>query len=345
MNEPNHRQSPTPPTPPSRKKRPILGGPAVLTLVGGVALLAIIAVGVVAGIGAWKGQAPPSTDPVQPPPTVPLIVETAGSGEWATLGNLAQWDDGYSEMSYFAATDTIYGHERTFVRVHLTNREWTHPVTGVKVEPADVPNAVPVFKFIAAEQIPTENYHYRYHTTAFLTRPDLAPVKLTFSSQEWCGATFVQARWTDAPHAMVHSYFDGDARVDLPADAVPAEALFLHARAAVAMGTNRHYGTLLPTVRSNKTPLLVPTAADLVVAEKPSRIVVPAGTFVVRRATVRQSASVETADWVFDVEIAPPYRLIAFTVGSVTGQLQASERRAYWDRSSPSAFYPPHRAP
>ncbi|MCP4249217.1 MAG: hypothetical protein GY778_19410 [bacterium] len=252
------------------------------------------------------------------------------------------WDDGLSEMCYYAATDTIYGRQRSYTRVHMMNRQWMDPDTGVKTS-AEAPGALPVFKFVAAEEIPTENYNYRYLSTAFLRRDDLAPLKLAVSSQEWCGTTFKQLRWTEEGLTVrSFSYFpdEGDRAWQRPADVVPVEALFVIVREVAATNTQRSL-SLLPAMRSTHQVVPDPVPAVLTPQEKTRRISVPLGQFEARRVVLDGGSS---PGW-FDVETQPPYRLLSFEVGGVSAKLQQTERRPHWDRAARSNFYKQDDAP
>jgi len=263
-------------------------------------------------------------------------------GQWQAFSDLAIWDDGLSEMSYYDARDTLYGQQRKYTRVQLMNRQWMSRSTGVKTAPDD-PDGLAVVKFIIAEQIPTQNYNYRYLTTAFLTRPTLAPFKVALTSQEWCGTTFKHLRWSDGGlNVQSFSYFpkEGDRHWDLPVKSVPFESLFLLARAAAASGQSREL-LLLPSFRSNHAVEPNATAAQLIPAAQTQPVRVRAGRFRCRRVRVTG----KNYDHWFDVESVPPYRLIAFSAGGVEGKLMSVERRPYWDRQSKSKVYTQNRAP
>jgi hypothetical protein len=245
-------------------------------------------------------------------------------------------------MSYYQGTDQIYGQRRDYTRVHIINRQWMDQQTGVKTDP-DAARAVAVFKFNIAEEIPTENYNYRYLTTVFLRRPDLEPFKMVSSSQEWCGTTFKHLRWNnDRLDIQSFSYFpnEGDKTWHESADAFPYEALFLIAREVAAAGTERKLN-VLPPLRSTRevhpaTPkptTLSPTPAG--------KITVPLGTFEAVRVDVKWSDP-KTAFW---IEAAAPYRLLKYEAGPLTGKLKFTERRAYWDRAWTSGFHKPNEAP
>jgi len=257
------------------------------------------------------------------------------------LSELPLWDDGLSEMGYYDAVDVIYGQQRRYTRVHLFNRQWMGSESGVKASPDD-PTAVPVFKLNIAEEIPTENYNYRYLTTVFLHRNDLAPFKLAVSSQEWCGTTFKQLRWrSDGLTCKSFSYFDGegDTEWQLPADVVPFEALFVIARDVAATETPRKLRVLAP-VRSTHGAEPKVFDAQLVPA-KAMKHKTAIGDSVLRRVEL---------DWdgpktFFAVEDEPPHRLVEFRTGDLRATLRHVERRAYWDRNWGSSFHKPNEAP
>jgi len=263
------------------------------------------------------------------------------SHEPQPLGELALWEDGLSEMCYYDAVDRVYGKDRPFTRVHMFNRQWLNPATGVKAK-VDDPGAVPVFKFNIAEQIPTDNYNYRYLTTVFLRRPDLTPVKMVSSSQEWCGTTFKHLRFTDEGGTyQSFSYFPGEADHEWPLakGVVPFEALFVIARDVAARNAPREL-RVLATVRSNhqvKPSVLNAKLIPAEVTQQRSGI----GTHEVRRIAVDWQGPRTT----FVVEADPPYRLISFQHGNLSGTLKNVERRAYWDRSKRSIAYEQDHAP
>lgn len=257
------------------------------------------------------------------------------------LSALPVWDDGLSEMCYYRAVDRIYNLNRAYTRVHLVNRQWMNRDSGVKSSESD-PQAVPVFKLNVAEEIPTENYNYRFLTTVFLERPALTPFKAVVSSQEWCGTTFKHLRYRK-DHATLKSfsYFpeEGDREWKLDADVVPFEALILIAREVAATREERSVKLLLPlrTTREadpqSQEARLTPQALE--------RISVDAGTFDAVRVDV---------DWDgppagFVVATEPPYLLLRYRLGGARGDLMGVERRAYWDRDWSSQFHETGNAP
>ncbi len=264
------------------------------------------------------------------------------AGATAGLSSLPVWDDGLCEMSYYRTRDQIYGKPRTYTRVHLVNRQWMDTKTGVKADKGSA-NAVPAFKLNIAEEIPTENYNYRYLTTVFLKRPDLSPLKMVTSSQEWCGTTFKHARWDgNGISIKSFSYFGDEGDKDWALggdDVVPYEALFLIARDVAAAGESRTVD-VLPSMRSAHEVAPQIKKAQLVLRDVQG-VALSAGKFSARRVDV----SWDGPPAGFLVEAEPPYRLLRFHVGPMRGELEHVERRAYWDRGAKSSFYKQGNAP
>lgn len=263
------------------------------------------------------------------------------ANQLASFSSLPSWDDGLCEMSYFRATDRIYGETRSYTRVILLNRQWMDAKLGVKTQ-GDLQGAVPVFKLNVVEEIPTENYNYRFQTTVFLTRPNLNPFKMVVSSQEWCGTSYKQLRWTgDTAKLTEFSYFpdEGTLEVSLSGDVVPYEALPVIAREVAAKKENRSIRVLMP-LRS--THHVMPQVRDATLeVTPPTTIQVPLGTFEARRVKL----SWQGVDTFFDVEAKAPFRLLRYQMGELKGELMYVERRAYWDGKSKSGFYPTGQAP
>ncbi len=286
-------------------------------------------------------------------PCLQLFADTAEESKSAApgsieLGSMNWWDDGLSEMCYYDAEDSIYGKKRRFTRVHLVNRQWMDRVSGVKTT-KDAEDAVPVLKFNIAEEVPTENYNYRYLTTVFVKRDSLEPFKMVTSSQEWCGTTFKHLRWGVSQMEMkCFSYFggEGDGEFGLDREFVPYESLPLIARGLVAGGSSRTLKVLVPL---RGTHLVQPIVEELHLAiegnegdQQPKTRKTDAGSFKVHRVIAGHKGSVSA--W-FEVEADSPHRLVAFSSGGVNGVLKHFEKRAYWDRSNSSSFHPVGAAP
>ncbi len=301
----------------------------------------------------------PATPPVgQPPvPTEPqfeldIPIPREPSDGWKKFSELPIWEDGLSEMSYYDATCMLYNKPRKYTRVHLFNRQDMDRERSVKAHDKSK-QVVPAFKFLVTEEIPTENYNYRFHTTAFLERPGLEPMKLTVSSQEWCGTTFKWLHWSRPAgyspdnwslDVCWYSYYgdEGDGWWPWPRSNIDAyEILPLYARAVAASGGEKREMHLLKSMHNAHRPDPIPMDAVLRVEGKARKVQVPLGTFEALRIVLDW----EGAETWFDVETNPPYRLLAFKADDVTGRLRFVERRAYWDRKWKSGFHKPNMAP
>jgi hypothetical protein len=285
-------------------------------------------------------------------PTQKSLAQTSVEKEvgvgWHKFAGMESWDDGLSEMCYYDAEESIYGKKRDFTRVHLVNRQWMDRISGVKADETG-DDVVPVLKFNIAEEIPTENYNYRYLTTLFLRRDASEPFKMVTSSQEWCGTTFKHLRWGSSRMELkCFSYFggEGDGTFGLERDVFPHESLPLLARGLVAGGTERTLKVLVPM---RGTHLAQPTVSETHLSIEPlgpnqsiKTLKTKAGKFNIRRVIANSGES--DAAW-FDIEAEAPYRLIAFSSGGVSGVLKHFEKRPYWDRSSASNFHPVGKAP
>lgn len=274
----------------------------------------------------------------------PTTKPAASDNAWSKFAELKSWDDGLSEMCYYDATETIYGKTRRFTRVHMMNRQWMDRSTGVK-STKDAPGAVAVFKLNISEEIPTENYNYRYLTTVFVERPSLKPFKMAASSQEWCGTTFKHLRWGSSRlEVKSFSYFgdEGDHSWSLEKGVIPFESLPLQARAVAASGVDRSFKVLVP-MRSTHQVQPTVTEITLGIAAKTKTRKTEAGEFEVVRVNLTDGTG-ENSGW-FDIEVNSPHRLIAFSAGGVEGVLKHTEKRPYWDRTSQSSFYPVGSAP
>jgi hypothetical protein len=251
------------------------------------------------------------------------------------------WDDGLSEMCYYDAVDVIYGKPRSYTRVHLLNRQWMDERTGVKAGRDD---GIGVFKLNISEEPPTENYNYRYLTTVFLKRPDLAPFKMAASSQEWCGTTYKHLRWgKDKLRVQSFSYFPDEGENDwrLESKSFPYEGLFVLVRHLAAANRDTALSILVP-MRSNRQVEPKTQKASLRVADRTERISVPFGELESRKVTISWAEGVES----FWVGVDAPYLLLKHEDSVGRGMaLRFMERRPYWDRRSSSGFHRPGLAP
>jgi hypothetical protein len=118
------------------------------------------------------------------------------------------WYDGQAEVAVYEAEREVYGAVRRYRATVYTNKEMVDPRTACKSEDG---KGLEVFKQHWRERIPTPNYDYDYSTMSYTLAADLAPFKLSMSSQEDCGASLKEL-WRDEEGRFLwqsSNYFPG----------------------------------------------------------------------------------------------------------------------------------------
>jgi hypothetical protein len=287
-----------------------------------------------------------SAAPAASPPTASAGAVTYGDRFWA------HWGDGRAEIATYDLTVSRYGQPRSGLAVAIFVTETFSNALRVKADPGKHPasDEIPVLKLNLVEDFPTGIYDYNVMSSSFVAlaplnlRPAGSPVKVSFSSQEWCGHVWQQMLFdAHAVRLTAHSYFDGEAdlqdTLEFPADGVAEDALMLWARGLA-------WPALLPG-ESREVPLLrsalvsrfahVPAVwqrAKLARSGTAQQIGVPAGTFTVEVWT----ASVENERaWAFYVEQAAPHRIVQWERSDgQSAALVKAERLKYWEMNGPS---------
>ncbi len=165
---------------------------ATFVLIGGLAV----------GI-ACSSQGSFSTTAQATTKTVPLT-------GWA---NSAVWHDGKAEVNTYQATRSIYGRQRNFELTAVVVKEEFLAGPYVKADWGSSGEKIPVLKLNVIQEVPTQNYPYRFMTSSFVRRDrPLELLKMTHNSSEWCGNTFkLYKGWSKEPQLEWHSYFQGEA--------------------------------------------------------------------------------------------------------------------------------------
>jgi hypothetical protein len=246
------------------------------------------------------------------------------------------WYDGLAEKCTYQATRTIYGKERRYVARIYTDKERADPETGVKTEGEPY---VLVFKHHASEIVATEEYDYRFSTMSYVRADDLAPFKLSASTQDDCGASFKEVwrererlRWSESV------YFPGGGRreggFEVRKDTVFFDALTL---------TLRDYPFDAPKELRLR---VLPSQKDVhrVPFEPEDRVVRYAGTSTEtlpigevpahRLELVKPDGTVEARFWFAADDTAPRLHVLVRFEGpqGITYRLESMERTAYWHR-------------
>ena len=146
------------------------------------------------------------------------------------------WYNHGAEISRFTLQQMRYGeiHEGDAVLVFVT--EEINPARQVKADDAG-PENVPILKLNAVRKFFTGIYPYSIMTSVFTPLDILKyplPLKITSSSQEWCGHVYTQMNLSgDEYRVRVHSYFEKEGDRDFKIkNYVPEDAIWTRMRIA-----------------------------------------------------------------------------------------------------------------
>jgi hypothetical protein len=260
------------------------------------------------------------------------------------------WHDGQAELDGYRWTGIRYGQERRGQSVMVFVTEPFSESARVKVDdPARHPGDVlDVLKLNHVRDFQTGIYDYNTMVSLFVQSDTFEPVKLSFSSQEWCGNVYDELIFrSKGIEETLHSYFEGESGVrTYPArpGGVSEDNLFILLRGLrgpyLGPGERREV-PFFPGVfarRLNHRPGDWTTA---VIERRRDRkeITVPAGTFSTLEYRVTTAGGREGR---FYVDAAWPHRVVLWswesTTGdgrrrdaSETGELAGFARLKYWE--------------
>ena len=261
----------------------------------------------------------------------PASSGSAGAVAWNSgFGSASLWNDGAAEVSTYETVDVKYGIPRTSRAVLIVVAEDLNRRRLVKADrPAGEPVTQRVLKLNHVREIPTGVYTYQQMLSVFAAAKSatLDPVKITMTSHEWCGNSFVEWR-RDRGRLAIRSYFEapGDVDVSLTAEgAIFYDALPLQLRALDFARTRSAGIRVVDTVFTNRP--LAPRIEDAVL-----EVTRPEGAAGAYRVVVRRGDRSDTLE--FGREF--PHRL-TFWKRSDGGsmRLRGSERVRYWEKNAP----------
>ena len=125
------------------------------------------------------------------------------------------WYAGNAEITSYKLEQARYGELREGTAVLIYVTEPFLPGLQVKADNSD-PSNIPVLKLNATKNYLTGIYPYSIMTSSFYPVYDNQhALKVSFSSQEWCGHVYAQLNNRDDFEIMSHSYFGTEADQDL----------------------------------------------------------------------------------------------------------------------------------
>lgn len=252
----------------------------------------------------------------------------------------AHWSDGKAELNGYDLVQPRYGQMRTGKAVLVFVTEPFSRQRGVKVDRYDAnnPDHFTALKLNHVRDFPTGVYDYNLMTSVFVDPlRAFAPVKVTFSGQEWCGHVFEDARFSanaagqGTTSVVVNSYFEGETGARSLPVTQTEDALFIQLRGlmASALDTEPKSMTALPAALMRRLKHVPAAPGEIKISwAKPHAVTVPAGIFTVQSATwTRPTGGACT----LDVEVAYPHRITGWQCSDgEVAKLRGSTRLPYW---------------
>lgn len=123
----------------------------------------------------------------------------------------AYWYQGKAEITSYKLTQARYGELHEGKAVHVFVTEDFLPEKQVKADDRNDKN-IPILKLNSTKKFVTGIYPYAIMTSTFSPiHSNQQALKVSFSSQEWCGNTFVQLNNRANFEIDFHSYFESNA--------------------------------------------------------------------------------------------------------------------------------------
>ena len=265
----------------------------------------------------------------------------------------AHWHDGRAELNGYRWSVTRYGQPRDGQAVMIFVTEPFSDSKRVKVDDPskDPPDTLDVLKLNLVRDFQTGIYDYNTMTSVFVRTADFTPLKVSFTSAEWCGHVYEEL--IIGPKRIEQrffSYFEDESSTGtLPGrpDGVGGDDLFILLRglrgAYLEPGQKRTVPFLAGAFarRLRHIPLAWGTA-EIERLTGTREIEVPAGTFTVDVYVVRpDDGRVGT----FFIEQPYPHRIVRWqwkatgtgrraSEAAETGELTGTSRVEYWRLNS-----------
>ncbi len=268
----------------------------------------------------------------------------------------AHWHDGKAELDGYRLVVERYGETRPgrAVLIYVTE-----PFSSAKHVKVDDPSRDPADTFEAmklnlARDFQTGIYDYRTIISLFTRSQDFRPVKIAFSSSEWCGQVYEELHFRDSGLSeQFFSYFEDESSalsLEIPRDGVTEDNLFIILRGLrgpfMKAGEKRSFPFLASSFHRRLTHQKIAwSSATIERLKRPEQVRVPAGEFQTDVYVVRPADGREGR---FHIEQAYPHRVIRWSwqparpsssrsglEGADTGELTGSARLEYWKLNQP----------
>jgi hypothetical protein len=249
------------------------------------------------------------------------------------------WYDGKAELDGYRLVVSRYGENRSGTAVMVFVTEPFSESMRVKMDDADANpgDTFTALKLNLVRDFQTGVYDYNTMVSVFARAETMEPVKVSFSSAEWCGHVYGEMVFRPKGiRGTTASYFEGESGpLDLgrPEGGVTEDELFIALRGLrtdfMAPGETRAVPYLPGMFYSRLSHRAQQwTQAVISRAAAPESIKVPAGTFDVSRYDVKIA---DGRVGIFYIEDAYPHRIVKWSLPpDVNGELTGSTRLQYW---------------
>ena len=311
------------------------------------------------GQGVDAGVAAEPQSPVGKAAGPALLALLLLAGAPSTPGEAAEpsfdthWHDGKAELDGYRLTIERYGQTRHGRAIAIYVTEPFSRSRHVKLDdPSKAPgDAVDVLKLNLVRDFQTGIYDYHTMVSLFATSADFAPLKVAFTSSEWCGQVYEELDRSGSKLSQrLSSYFEGESAertLDIPTGGVLEDELFILLRGLRAPYLSAGGGRTVPFLASPFYRRLAHRAAIWTTARierlaRPEIVVVPAGSFATDVYVVRPADGREGR---FNVERSHPHRIVRWAWKPTTAggrregmdiaELTGTERLEYWRLNGP----------
>jgi len=249
------------------------------------------------------------------------------------------WHDGKAELDGYRLTVSRYGENRNGTAVMVFVTEPFSESKRVKVNDwrAHPDDTIDVMKLNLVRDFQTGIYDYNTMVSVFVRTSTFEPVKISFSSAEWCGHVYAEMIFRDKSiRGTYASYFEdesGPISLGRPAGGITEDELFIRLRGLrkdfLAPGEARTLpylpGSFYSRLSHHKQEWI---QATITRPKIPQTVEVPAGSFETSIYDVRSS---DGRIGTFYIENAYPHRIIKWSLPpDIDGELTGSQRLEYW---------------
>lgn len=251
----------------------------------------------------------------------------------------AHWHDGKAELNGYRLTASRYGQERSGTAVLIYVTEPFSESKRVKVEnwQKEPDDTFDVLKLNLVRDFQTGIYDYNTMVSVFVRSADFSPVKVTFTSSEWCGQVYEELLfYPDRISGHYYSYFEnesGPRDIEVAEDGVSEDNLFILLRGLrgdyLEPGGKKDV-LMLPSVYFGRLSHQTPdwSEAEIKRPEENATIKVPAGEFETIPYEIKTADGREGR---FYIENRYPHRIVRWEMlPDVKAELTGSERLQYW---------------